>query len=193
MTISRIREVRAKPKLTGNLARDLRQHLVVLFALCVLMMGGCSQANIVPSDFRFIMDVRSAEVGTVQNINIRINAEGEGRIEYYDTGGVIRYDTNDIVMYEADQIVKTAKINLGDDELSRLWEAIKENKFFELTADYRMAIGESYAFILVEADGRRHVVNNIGLEVPEIRVLVEATDAIMPDGVDLEYGKGYIP
>lgn len=172
--------------------RPRRQHLVVLFAVCMMLMGGCSQASVVPADFDFIMDVRP-EVGSAQNINIRINSLGKGRFEYYQTGGVIKYDTNEIVIYEADQVVKAGEFDLTDDELSRLWEAINENNFFELTEDYQMAIGGSYAFILIKADGRQHKVDNIGMEVPEIRAMVEATDAIMPAGVDLDYGEGYVP
>jgi hypothetical protein len=173
--------------------RPLLQHLAILLTFCMLMMGGCSQASIVPPDFEFFMDVRSPEVGTAQHINIRINAQGRGHFEYYDTGGVIQYDTKDIVIYEADKVVKAREFNVTDDQLSHLWEAINENRFFELTADYRMAIGGSYAFILIEADGRRHQVDNIGMEVPEIKALVEATDTIMPEGVHLEYGKGDMP
>ena len=35
--------------------------------------------------------------------------------------------------------------------------------------------------------------DNIGMEVPEIRAIVEATNAVMPEGVDLDYGEGYLP
>jgi len=185
-------ETPAKSELIKN-ARTLHQHLVVLSVFCMMLMGGCSQAGVVPSDFEFIMDVRSSEVGTAQHINIRINERGEVRFAYYDTGGVIQYDTNDIVIYESDQVVKAGEFDLTEAELSRLWEAINENRFFELTADYRTAIGGSYAFILIKADGKRHKVDNIGMEVPEIRALVEATHAILPDVVDLEYGEGYRP
>jgi hypothetical protein len=59
--------------------------------------------------------------------------------------------------------------------------------------DYRMAMGLSCAFILIEADGDRHIVDNIGMEVPEVRAIVEATDAIMPEGIELGYGEGFLP
>ena len=139
------------------------------------------------------MDVHSADHRTAQNINIRINAKGEAEIDAYETGGVIRYDVNDIVTYEADQVVKSSRFQVSNPELEQLWQRINKNNFFGLTDDYHMAIGHSYAFIMVEANGRKHMVDNIGMEVPEIRSLVEVIDAIMPEGIDLEYGEGYVP
>ena len=56
-----------------------------------------------------------------------------------------------------------------------------------------MALGHSYAFLLVQADGQKHMVNNIGMEVPEIREIVEAARHLLPAGVKPDYGKGYIP
>jgi hypothetical protein len=78
-------------------------------------------------------------------------------------------------------------------ELEGLWEAINQNNFFELREDYRMAIGSSYAFIMVEVDGNRHIIDNIGMEVPEVRAIIEATDDILPEGINLDYGEGYMP
>lgn len=163
--------------------------------LLTVFVAGCStnQVNPVPSDFDFMMDIRSAEPGSAQNINIRIDAAGEGHFEIYDTEGVLRYDLNDIVTYEADQVVKGGDFELSESQLIQLWGSIDENKFFELTGDYRMAVGHSYAFILVQADGKRNRVDNIGMEVPEIRTMVEKLQAILPQGLDIEYGEGYVP
>jgi hypothetical protein len=44
---------------------------------------------------------------------------------------------------------------------------------------------------MVEADGMQHKVDNIGLEVPQIRTIVETVAAMLPSGVDIEYGEGY--
>ncbi len=172
------------------------KYLFMLMTLCLVVASACSanDAGDVPADFTFVIDVKSAEDNeehTAQNVNSQINAEGEGQYERYDTGGVIRGDANDGVMYGADQVLAAGEFKLEEDELRQLWEAIQENKFFEVTGDYRMAIGHSYAFIMVEADGRRHQVFNIGLEVPEIRAIVEATEAVLPEGVDIEYGEGF--
>ena len=76
------------------------------------------------------------------------------------------------------------------EELERLWETIDENRFFDLTEDYRMQIGLSYAFIVVQSGGRRHQVFNIGMEVPAIRAIVETVDAMLPEEIGLEYGVG---
>lgn len=139
------------------------------------------------------MDARSAGNGTAQDVNIQINATGEGRYERYDTGGVIHQDENDVVTYERSQVVEVGRFKLSEDDLRRLWKEISKNNFFSLTEDYRMQIGSSYAFILVEADGRKHQVFNIGMEVPEIRAIVETTALVLPKGVKLQYGVGYIP
>ena len=174
----------------------LYRYLVILFTLVgALFAGGCSanQKTSLPADFLFVMDVQSANKEAAQNVNIRINAKGEAEFEIYDTGGVIQYDLNDRVIYNGEQIVETGKFELSYAELDKLWNAINENRFFKLTEDYRMAIGHSYAFIMIEADGQSHKVNNIGMEIPEIKAIVEATDAIMPEGINLDYGKGYVP
>jgi len=178
-----------------KMAARLSKYPVILLILVTILITGCStnQTSSIPPDFEFMMDVGRPETGSATNINIRINAQGEGRFEYYDTGGVIQYDLNDVITYKADQVLDSGKFKLSNAELNELWEAINDYRFFELTDDYRMALGSSYAFILLEADGRRHMVDNIGMEVPEIRELVEATDAIMPEGVDLYYGKGFVP
>ena len=46
---------------------------------------------------------------------------------------------------------------------------------------------------MIEADGRKHQVFNIGMEVPEIKAMVGATGAVMPVDVKLEYREGYLP
>ena len=176
--------------------RFLRYSFIVLI-LCAVLTAGCSANNAsnVPSDLRFIMDVGSAEeeADCPINVHIQLDANGRGRYTYYDTGCAIEYDSDGMVTYKATQIVKTGRLKLSDAELEQLWNSINENKILELTSDYRMAIGYSYAFIMVEANGRKHIVDNIGMEVPEVRAIVEATNAVMPEGVTLEYGEGYIP
>jgi hypothetical protein len=173
--------------------QPLVYSVIVLVLSATLVTGrSANETSSVPSDFSFVMDVRTPEVGSANHINIKIDAKGKGQFEVYDSGGEIRYDLNDVVIYEADQIMRDGKFKLSKTELKQLWGAINENKFFELAENYQMAIGHSYAFIMIEADGRKHMVDNIGVEVPEIRALVEATDALMPEGLDLDYGEGYI-
>ncbi len=171
------------------------KRLFILGIICLAAASGCSTADEsrIPPDFIFVMDVESAGGGVAQHVNIRINTKGEGRYERYDTGGVVKGDANDMVTYEADQIVETGEFRVREDELVQLWEALDENNFFELTGDYRMAIGHSYAFIMVQAYGQRHQVFNIGLEVPEIKAVVEATEVVLPEGVDVVYRAGFVP
>ena len=139
------------------------------------------------------MDVGTSELGSTSHVHIIIDSEGRGQFEVYDSEGVIHYDQNDIVTYDKDQVLITGKFNLTPDEQERLWTAIQQNQFFDLTDDYRMSIGHSYAFIMIEADGKKHIVDNIGMEVQEVMALVEATDAIVPEELDLDYGEGYVP
>ena len=171
------------------------RYSFTLLVLSMILATGCStnRTSNVPENFSFMMDVHSADQGTAQNVNIRIDARGEAEFDIYETGGVIQYDTDNIVTYKASQIVKSGKFHMDNSELEQLWEAINQNNFFGLTDDYRMAMGHSYAFVMVEADRRKHMVDNIGMEVPEIRALVEVVGALMPEGINLKYGEGYTP
>ncbi|HSK66330.1 MAG TPA: hypothetical protein VK888_05335 [Anaerolineales bacterium] len=147
----------------------------------------------IPSDFYFLLDIRSADPGSTQNIHIQIDASGEGTYQYYETDGVIQYDPDHVVTFRNNQLVKDGTFRCSQNEMGRLWQAIQDQKFFDLTDDYEMALGHSYAFLLVQADGQKHMVNNIGMEVPEIREIVEAARQLLPAGVEPDYGEGYIP
>ena len=167
----------------------------LLWMLIMLPVSGCTmfEKSNAPPDFVFMMDVRTAEKGSPQNVNIQIHENGKGKYDYYDTGGVIQYDVNDIVTYTKDQVVKEGTFKLSKSELNQLWDAINTNNIFALDDDYRMEIGSSYAFILIWADGKQHIVDNIGMEVPEVRALVEIVQGILPEGVEIDYGEGTIP
>jgi len=172
-------------------------NLLSLLVLGTALVSGCAAKDTgpVPSDFLFIMDVKSAGEfdGCAVHINLRIEANGRGRYETYDSDCAIEYDTDHMVTYKRGQVIDKDQFILSDAELEGLWKAIIDNNFFDLTDDYRMSIGFSYAFIVVEADGVRHMVDNIGMEVPEVKAIVEATSAIMPEGVSLDYGEGFLP
>ena len=140
-----------------------------------------------------MLDVRSADPGSTQNIHIQIDASGEGTYQYYDTGGVIQYSPDHVVTFDNNQVVRDGAFRCSQTELARLWQAILDQQFFSLADDYEMALGHSYAFLLVQADGQKHMVNNIGMEVPEIREVVESSQVLLPAGVEIEYGEGYIP
>jgi hypothetical protein len=176
--------------------KEITKLLFILLSLGIALLSACSPVNTseVPSDFLFIIDVKSAgDFEGCVNVNVRIDAKGMGRYEVYDTGCTIEFDTNHMVIHLPGQVIEKGQFKLSDNELERLWNAIDQNNFFDLTEDYRMAIGLSYAFIAVEADGQKHIVDNIGVEVPEVSAIVEATDAIMPKEVKLGYGEGYLP
>jgi hypothetical protein len=159
------------------------------------LMSGCSQnpENSVPSDFYFLLDARSGGPGSTQNIRLQIDASGEGIYQYYETDGVIRYDPDHVVTFDKDQVAEEGTFHCSQTELARLWETIHVQRFFNLSEDYEMALGSSYAFLIVQADGQKHTVNNVGMEVPEIREIVESAQTLLPAGVRLDYGKGYIP
>jgi len=172
-------------------------NLLFLLILGTGFVSGCVTKGIspVPSDFLFIMDVKSAGdfEGCAVNVNIRIDADGNGRYETYDTDCAIQFDTNHMVTYDHNQVITNGQFQLSASELEQLWSAINDNNFFTLTDDYRMAMGFSYAFIVVQVNGEQHIVDNIGMEVPEVRAIVEATDAILPEGVGLDYREGFMP
>jgi hypothetical protein len=173
-----------------------KAFLTFLLILGTLLLTGCRDDSTadVPSDFLFIMDVKSAgEFDGCVHVNLRINASGRGRYETYNTDCAIEYDTDHMVTYQQSQVIEKGQFKLSDTELEKLWNAINENGFLSLNEDYRMAIGFSYAFIVVESNGQQHMVDNIGVEVPELRAIVEATDTLMPEGINLDYGEGFLP
>jgi hypothetical protein len=162
----------------------------------LVVTAGCQTAADVPADLNIILDASSVPRDDgfgVQNVQIEIEASGQGRYERYVTGGAIVGDENDMVVYEQEQVVDAGEFGLSGDELEQLWRAIEENGFFELTEDYRLSLGFSYAFIRVEAGGQAHQVFNIGMEVPEIRALVEAVAELLPEGAEIEYRDGVAP
>ena len=171
------------------------KYLFILITMLVTATSVCPPGNKagVPSDFVLILDVTAMENGLAHNVNIRITADGRGHYERYNTEGVIQSDTAGMVIYGAEQIVDTGKFQLSDAELIQLWRTINDNNFFELEGDYRMAIGYSYAFLKVDANGQSHQVFNIGMEIPEIRAIVEAIKILLPTGVNIEYGEGFTP
>jgi len=176
----------------------LRGKQIFIVVLLCLAVSSCSVEDSpgrVPSDFAFVMDVRSTEDDLGENIhvNIRIDARGKGQFEYYDSGSSISYDLDDIVTYDASQVVRSGKFKLTDEELGQLWDLLDKNHFFELEEHYQIALGHSFAFIMVDANHKRYRVDNIGLEVPEIRAIVEGTSAILPETINFEYGEGVGP
>lgn len=169
------------------------KRLIISGILCLVAASACSipGESSVPADFLFVLDADSGE-DVAQNVNIRINAQGEGQYERYNTEGAIRFDENQRLTYKAEQIVDRGEFRVTENELEELWETIDENGIFNLTGDYRMAIGHSYAVIVVTAQGRRHQVFNIGMDVPEVRAVVEATRNVLPEGVDVVYREGFV-
>jgi len=169
--------------------------LLLLVTLFMVVTSGCSTSLLpsIPADFMLILDAYNTGGQQVQNVNIQINAYGEGHYEIYNTGGAIRMDEHGKVTYESDQIVETGDFELTEAQVAQLWNEINKNGFFQLTGDYRMAMGYAYAFVQVEADGQKHQVDNIGMEVPGIRAIVEKVNTMLPSGVDIVYREGFLP
>ena len=163
---------------------------LMLLWLMVLASGCVPAKTPVPTDFLFILDARSSGA---EHVNIQINANGKGQYERYDSGGVIERNENGMVVYDSDQVIEKGNFTLNHEQLTQLWQAINQNNLFQLTDDYRMAIGYSYAHITLHANEQRYRVDNIGMEVPEIRAIVEKTNSILPVGVALDYGEGFSP
>ena len=139
------------------------KYLAILLTLSVMLINGCTLNNTSNIPSDFLF---------IMDVNSAGDFEG---------------------CINQSQVIKSGKIKLSNAELEGLWDAINQNNFFNLTDDYRMSMGFSYAFIMVKADGRQHIVDNIGMEVAEIRAIVEATDAVMPEAINLVYREGFLP
>ncbi|MCB9144092.1 MAG: hypothetical protein H6635_01885 [Anaerolineales bacterium] len=166
--------------------------VLIFLALWAVALGGClsKPAATPPSDFFIVLDARSEDRAT--NINLRIDSQGDGQFERYDTGGTILYDENNMVMYDQAQVVDKGTFQLSAEQLRSLWNTINSNGFFQLEDDYRMSIGYSYAFISIEANGQKHIVDNIGMEVTEVRAIVKSVNSMLPANIKIIYGEGYI-
>lgn len=164
------------------------RYLLILITLLLSTTIGCSTGNegLTPSDFVLIMDIRVADDDLAQNVNIRINADGRGEYERYNTSGTIQQDSDGMVTYGTDQIVDTGKFRLSDTDLMQLWKTLNDNHFFDLEEDFQMALGHSYDFIKVHANGQRHQVFNIGMAVPEMRAIVEFIQTLLPADVNVD-------
>ena len=149
-----------------------------------------------PSDFLLILDahsVMSSEEAPAQNVFIQITPDGKAVFDRYNTNGAIVFDEDHMVTYTAGQVIETGGLLLNNSQLERLWNAIEEISFFELKDDYRLSMGLSYAFMKVEANGRSHVVDNIGLELEEMKTIVELMNSFLPENAMIVYREGFLP
>lgn len=170
----------------------LTQTLFVLFIFTNVRCDPSNAAN-TPQDFFFILDAQSPDIGQSQNVYIQINSKGNGHFDRYKTGGAIHYNSDGIISYSRSQVIESGTFKLSAKQLEQLWKVINDNSFFQLNDDYRMAMGNSYAFIVVEANGQRHKVDNIGMEVQEIRDILETTNLMLPSNAAIIYREGFIP
>ena len=173
-----------------------RKILFFLLALFITLTAACTSQEkpaAVPADFVFVLDARGRENQPrgSQHFHILIDSHGAGRFEGYDPQGVLHYDMNKMVTYDPSQVVRTGTFELTNKELNRIISLLDENHFFALKESYQMELGDSYAFLMVQMNGQQHIVDNIGMDVPEIRAIVEGVNIFLPDEIDLQYGKGF--
>jgi len=174
------------------------RHLIYTLFFCWNLLTGCgpseSSAN-VPSDFHLIVDAHSVVSdgkAPAQNVNIEIYANGKVVFDRYNTNGVISFDEDHMVTYSANQVIETGKFELNSRQLESLWDAIEAINFFALTDDYRMSIGLAYTFMMVEANGQRHVVDNIGLEMAEMKTIAALLNTFLPEEAMIVYREGFL-
>ncbi len=167
------------------------RYLIYTHFFCWLLLAGCDQLASnpgIPSDFHLIVDADSAvsdQEAPAQNVFIQIYADGQVVFDRYNTHGAISFDEDHMVTYSADQVIESGEFALNSRQLESLWNAIEEIDFFALTDDYRMSIGLSYAFMLVEANGQRHVA--------EIKTIVETLNSFLPGDAMIVYREGFLP
>ena len=169
-----------------------------LFLCCVFFAGCILTENTagVPSDFFLILDAHSAitsEDAPAQNVHIQIDADGRVVFDRYDTDGAIVFNEEHMVTYTAGQVLDNGEFRLNHNQLKELWNLIEETRIFDLSGDYRMSMGFSYAFMMVEANGRKHIVDNIGFELAEMKTIVELMNSFLPENASIVYREGVLP
>jgi len=175
---------------------EYHKFFLVLSVLFLTLNGACTPKEkpaSIPSDFVFVLDARGRQNHPrgSPHFHILIDSQGAGRFEGYDPQGVLHYDMNKMVTYDPSQVVRAGTFELTNKELNRLIALLDDNDFFALKESYQMELGDAYAFIMVRMNGRQHIVDNIGMDVPAIGAIVEGVNALLPDEIDLQYGKGF--
>jgi hypothetical protein len=156
--------------------------------LISLIVSACSSD--LPEDFRMVVDARRANPGEetpAEHVFIEINQSGKGSYVIYDSGGAIVHDEHGMVVFTSDQILEEGTFKLSSADCKQLWQSIQDSAFFELTDDYRMSMGGAYAFVVVDANGKSHSIDNIGMDLPEIEKIIETLNSILLPEIEMEY------
>lgn len=170
--------------------RIYKQKSTLLFLVLLFLLGppGCS-AN-VPTDFNMIVDARRSEPAAgspTEHIYLEINQSGSSSYIIYDTGGTITHDSDGFISISPGQIIKTGSFKISSQALENIWNQLEDSHFFDLNDDYRMSIGNAYAFLVVRANSQTHSVDNIGIFLPEIQGIFQAINGSLPDQLLIEY------
>jgi hypothetical protein len=167
--------------------------LLVIAVLSVIQLIGCTGKETgIPDDFSFLINVRSTQ-GYTNHYHIEIDSLGKGSYILYDTEGSIEYKTDGMIVVPLFKTIERGKFDLTQQQLSSLLRVVEENSFFTLEEAYQMSLGHSFAFIAVTLDGQTHQVDNIGMEVPELRAIVSGVQGLLPARINIDYGEGFVP
>lgn len=168
----------------------------ICFLVCVIFiigLAGCKsdtqmvddavvESGVVPGDFYLILDVTSYQYPE-HNLYMEINADGALKYARYDTGGTVEYDAEGMILVPGEEAMERGLFNLNPTQMKAVWLLIQDEELFELKDDYRMEIGDSYAFIAITGDGTTNVIDNIGMELPQAEALVSLINSFLPDVV----------
>jgi len=167
---------------------------LILSILFLLLIPSCTPPAMphVPEDFDFVLNVRQKD-RPGYHYHIHINAKGKGTYVLYNSQGTIEYDPDGMIVIPLLRVKKWGSFSLKKIQMTALLQTLDDNTFFDLAEDYQMEIGHSFAFIQATIDGQEHTVDNIGVEVPELRAIIENIDRLLPAKIKVDYGEGYKP
>jgi hypothetical protein len=167
------------------------KNLLMLWVwIFIIGFAGCVEKF--PTDFRVVIDGNRAESvadTTTEHVYLEIGPNGKGNYIIYDTGGTITHDPEGKIVIQPEQILEEGLLRLNRDEMVRIWQGIEDYQLFDLTEDYRMSIGGTYAFLILTANEQTLTVDNIGMEVLEIEAFFNTLNTVLPNELALEYNR----
>ncbi|MCB2180289.1 hypothetical protein KQH54_04130 [bacterium] len=171
----------------------MKKFILIVTFLLVVVLAGCqsntpvveetsAETGVVPADFHMILDVVS-NYYPESHLYMELNADGGLKYARYENGGTIEYSSDGMIAVPGEDALERGLFNLDDIAMGKIWALIQDEGLFDLKDDYRMEIGDSFAFIAITGDGQTNIIDNIGMDLPQAEALVNLINSFLPEVV----------